>query len=183
MPGNKAEIAVTRPVWPFLLRAAILVVIGLFTTQAFSASISVIAEPLQNPGGDITFEADWSGAGTPGGSASVSLISTADAYTRVDKPTNNHGSNAKLEVKTKNGASGLAFLQFDISSIPASATIDSATMTLCTNKAGTAGRNYDVHRVTGAWTEMGVTHDNAPTVAATATDTIVNLATLDCKQV
>jgi hypothetical protein len=174
-----------KGVWVWAAAAALLGVTVLFSSQAFSASIGVTAQPVQNSGagGALSFNVDWSVAGTPGGPASASLIPTGDAHTKVDKPTSNQGTSTKLEVKTKNGESGLAFLQFDVSSIPASATIDSATMTMCTQKNGAAGRNYDVHRVTGAWTETGLTHANAPTVAASATDTIVTLGTVDCNQV
>ena len=165
--------------------AAVIIVLGLVTSQAFSASMTVTSQPLQNAGdGDLTYTSDWSAAGTPGGPASVSLIPTGDSGTKLDKPTSNQGTSAKLEVKVQApNKIGRSFLQFDVSSIPTDATVDSASLTLCTTKGGAAGRNYDVHRIAGTWTELGITHANQPTINPTATDTIVTLSTIDCNQV
>ena len=175
-----------KAVWFWAAVSVLLTVTVLFSSQAFSASMSLTAQPLQNAGdGDLTYTSDWSAALGGGGSpGSVSLIPTGDAHTKLDKPTTNYGTNRKLEVKvsapTKQNRS---YLQFDISSIPAGATIDSATLKLCVNKAGDAGRNYDVHRITGSWTELGIVHNNQPSVLASATATIVTLGTVDCNQV
>ena len=51
-----------RGVWVWGAVAALLVITVWFSTQAFSASMTVTAEPLQNPGGDITYTSDYSGA-------------------------------------------------------------------------------------------------------------------------
>lgn len=42
--------------------AALLAVVVLFSTQAFSAGMTVTAQPLQNAGGDLTYSSNYSGA-------------------------------------------------------------------------------------------------------------------------
>ncbi len=45
---------------------------------------------------------------------------------------------------------------------------------------GAQGRVHNVQRVTGAWTEAGVTWNNQPPVAVTVTDSVVIIAGLTC---
>ena len=51
-----------KGVWIWGIVAVALAVTVLFATQAFSASTSVTARPLQNAGGDLTYSSDYSGA-------------------------------------------------------------------------------------------------------------------------
>jgi len=57
-----------KRVWIWTAAAALVVVIVLFSTQAFSAAMSVTAQPLQNSGanGAVKFNAIWSAATTGG---------------------------------------------------------------------------------------------------------------------
>jgi hypothetical protein len=76
-----------------------------------------------------------------------------------------------------NPAEDKAFIQFDLSSVPANAVIQSATYTLYANTTtlfgtpagtstfGTANACY-VKRVTSSWTEAGLTWNNQPTVTS-----------------
>ena len=61
------------------------------------------------------------------------------------------------------------FVRFDVSSIPAGSTVDSATLTLCATSVPSATRTYGVHRVTAAWVETTITWANQPTVAGAVT--------------
>ena len=93
---------------------------------------------------------------------------SADAYVSEQKPNNNYGSATDIIVKSKNNQADRSFVQFDISSIAASSTVNSATLTLCsTSVAGS--RTYNAHRVTAAWAEGSVTWGNQPSVAASPT--------------
>ena len=57
-----------KGVWIWGVVAVLLVVIAFFSTQAFSASISVTAQPLQNAGnGDLTYSSDWERGGNSWG--------------------------------------------------------------------------------------------------------------------
>lgn len=51
-----------KGVWVWGAITALLVVTVLFSTQAFSVSMSVTAQPLQNAGGDLTYSSDYSAA-------------------------------------------------------------------------------------------------------------------------
>lgn len=46
-----------------------------------------------------------------------------------------------------------AILQFDVSSIPSGATIDSASLSLFCSASISAGVSFDLHKVTASWTE------------------------------
>jgi hypothetical protein len=72
------------------------------------------------------------------------------------------------------------FVQFDVSSIPAGSTIDSATLTLCATSVPGATRTYDVHRVSASWVETTLTWGNQPAVAATVTDSATTPASAGC---
>lgn len=94
----------------------------------------------------------------------------------------NFGNEATIKVRAEGGNARRAFLTFDLSGIPQSATVLAATLTICpdTAAAGATGRIHELHRVTGPWTELGVTWTNQPAVAAAPTGSEVVLAGLTC---
>ena len=109
----------------------------------------------------------------------VTFTSTSDSYVNEKKSTTNYGTDASMIVESRNANDKRAFVQFDVSSIPGTATVSTATLTLCTT-AVTGGRTYNVHRVTSSWTQTGVTWVAQPTVAASATDSLVTPSTAGC---
>lgn len=78
----------------------------------------------------------------------------ADTKLRSDEPTTNAG--ARTTFVTGNAATRTCLVQFDLSSIPANATIDSATVTLW-DWINLGSGAVDAHRVTAAWSEGTVT--------------------------
>lgn len=65
-----------------------------------------------------------------------------------------------------------AFLMFDLTGIPADATVKSATLKLCLPIApggAATGRTHELRTVGASWTELGVTWSNQPPVATDAT--------------
>ncbi|MCH7585702.1 MAG: DNRLRE domain-containing protein, partial [Acidobacteria bacterium] len=94
----------------------------------------------------------------------------ADTYAKQDKSDENYGTLIKMEIKSQSTKENRSFVRFDISSIPAGATIDSATLTLCATAVPGTTRTYDVHQVTSGWVETTLTWNLQPTVVATATD-------------
>ena len=98
------------------------------------------------------------------------LIAASDSWVTEKKPGQNHGSDILIEVKSKNGQAARGFVEFDISSIPAGSTINSATLNLCAILVPNPSRTYDVHRVTAGWAEGTITWNNQPPVAVAATD-------------
>ena len=169
--------------WVWGAVAALLVFTVWFSTQAFSASITVTSEPLQNTGADsrITYDQDWNAASS-GSTTSVTLDVTEDLGVKADKPTTNEGAKERIEIKTESGQNKTSriFIKFDVSSNPAGATVDSATMNVCLNQDPGHTRPYDVHQVTGTWAEMSTTWDTQPAVASTVTSTTNTVAFPGC---
>ncbi|MCH7713488.1 MAG: hypothetical protein IIC99_07680 [Chloroflexi bacterium] len=83
--NERAEKSETRPVWPFIIGVVAVIVMGIFTTQAFSASITVNPDPLQNAGGDLTFSSDWSSASSivTRHERSAASLNVSDQFTGV----------------------------------------------------------------------------------------------------
>jgi len=71
-------------------------------------------------------------------------------------------------------------VEFNVSSIPAGATVDSATLTLCATAVPSSTKTYEVHRVTASWVEGSVTWDTQPAVAASATTSATTPASAAC---
>jgi hypothetical protein len=75
-------------------------------------------------------------------SAYAQITPSADAFTNTADPTTNYGANVLLDV---NGATEIAYIQFNLASIPSSATVSQATLKLYVNavtKAGTFNVDY-----------------------------------------
>ena len=106
-------------VWVWGAVAALLVVAVWFSTQAFAASMTVTAEPLQNPGGDITHTSDWS---------SASAIVTRHEATRATIDGSDQITQVTVE-GTK--ASGAADVTVDLVD-NAAAIVDTKTVALST---------------------------------------------------
>ncbi|HLY16909.1 MAG TPA: DNRLRE domain-containing protein [Bryobacteraceae bacterium] len=83
-----------------------------------------------------------------------------DAYTNTAKPKANNGAATLLSV---DGATEITYIQFDLSSIPATADISQATLKLYVNGVATAG-TFNVNYVTNVWSESTINTTNAPPV-------------------
>ncbi|GAB4406560.1 MAG: hypothetical protein Kow00123_19210 [Anaerolineales bacterium] len=111
-------------------------------------------------------------AGAPPGPASqITLYPAADAWIDYWQPNANHGSSVVLAIGSEEcpgvefPSRGRGLIRFDLSGIPAGQTIQSAYLQLYLRYAqpgGTTTNMIDVHRVTGSWTEGGVTWNNQP---------------------
>ena len=91
-----------------------------------------------------------------------------DAFISASTPTTNKGSDIQLISGYYQSVIGPArpVIQFDISSVPAGATVDSATVGLYLSSVANAGTQYlDFYRVLRAWVESQVTWDIAATGA------------------
>lgn len=116
---------------------------------------------------------------------SETLYATADTYVSASSPTTNYGTATSLSIgRSAGGSDNWILIRFDLSAIPAGATISSATLQMYTmiNLAAAAPDSaYQVfpHRVVGgvagAWIETGVTWNSKPsTYAADDAATTVN---------
>jgi hypothetical protein len=99
------------------------------------------------------------------------LGAQADSYVSEFELSTNHGTATSLTVRSESLGNRRSLLQFDVAScaIPSGALIRSATVRLVVTTAPAESRTYAVHRVTGSWTETGVTWSNQPSVASSAT--------------
>ena len=107
----------------------------------------------------------------------VTLGASQDSYINQGAPHQNFGHLPHLKVKSWRNPAGKgknehSLVEFDITGIPAGASIQTATLQLyaivvppcCT-------RTYGAYRVAGSWGEASVTWNNQPAIAPSATDT------------
>ncbi len=100
--------------------------------------------------------------------AYAQLTPSADAYTNSALPTTNYGAATILDVENAT-ATQTAYIQFNLSSIPAGYTgadITKATLKLYVNAVTTAG-SFNVDYVNGAWAEKTITANLAPALGTT----------------
>src|SRR5437667_11035695 len=93
----------------------------------------------------------------PAHAVTVTLPSAQDSWLDESNPNTNHGTDGHMHVQSGVGKVRRGIIQFDLSSIPACASIDSATLQLSLENPDNSSRIYEVHRVSASWTELGVT--------------------------
>ena len=103
---------------------------------------------------------------------SVSFDASADSSVSTGSPTTNSGTSTAMTVGSFFLNNQRSLVRFDVSSIPASFTVQSATLTLCATTTPAVSRTYNVTRVTASWVETTITWNNQPAVAGSATDTV-----------
>jgi hypothetical protein len=97
----------------------------------------------------------------------VSFSPTDDTYLRSDSADYAPGATDFMAVRADKPQR--AMVRFDVSSIPASASVTDATLTVCAEWVPMNTRTYELHRVTSAWAEATATWNTQPTVVATPT--------------
>jgi hypothetical protein len=121
--------------------------------------------------------------------STCTVTPSADSY--VDQATFQQGSNfggvTTLQVESSQtlglvSTNKRSFVKFNLSScsIPAAAAVQSATLSVYLSAAPNQNRTWNIDRVTGAWTESGITWSNQPgstgsTSVATGTTSNVTL--------
>ena len=93
--------------------------------------------------------------------------STADSYVNQGSAGTNYGSGATMSVQSRLSQAQRTLVMFDLSAIPENSVINSATLELYASSAPTTGLTLNVHRITGTWTESGVTWTNQPAYNST----------------
>src|ERR1035441_2021073 len=97
--------------------------------------------------------------------AYAQITPSADAYTNTAAASTNYGANVLLYV---DGATETTYIQFNLASIPASASVSEATLKLYVNSVTTAG-TFKVDYITGAWAESKITANLHPALGAAIT--------------
>jgi len=70
------------------------------------------------------------------------------------------------------GTEHRSYLKFDVSSLPPGAIVTAASITLCRISGSGSARTHELRSVTSPWTELGLTWNTQPSVAASAQQTI-----------
>jgi hypothetical protein len=91
------------------------------------------------------------------------ITPSSDAFTNTAASTTNYGANVLLNV---NGAKEIAYIQFNLASIPAGANVSKATLKLYVNAVTTAG-SFNVDYVNGSWVESTISSSLAPALGTT----------------
>jgi hypothetical protein len=104
--------------------------------------------------------------------AHAQITPLGDSFTNTADPSTNHGTGALLDV----GATDIAYIQFNLASISATASVSQATLKVYVNAVSTAG-TFNVNYVNGAWAENKIDASNAPPLgAAIASDVSITAA-------
>ena len=102
-----------------------------------------------------------------------------DAYVYTGYPDDNfNNENLSVGCITTTQYYYMSFLAFDVTSIPSSTQLTSATLSLYLNNCSdNVSRNFSVGRVGSAWTETGVTWNNKPVLeSSTEVTAVVGIA-------
>jgi hypothetical protein len=100
----------------------------------------------------------------------TSLTAVADTGTNQASPNTNTGTTTTMLVESATSANQRSFVRFDLSAIPATARVQSATLQLTMSTAPSATRTYEVDKVNASWVESILTWATMPAAsAATAT--------------
>ncbi len=108
---------------------------------------------------------------------------SADSYVEEDSPTTNNGSGTLMTVAAwgaGGGKNNRVFADFNISAITPGNEILAADLQLCATAVPGSTRTYDIHRVSGSWTEGSVTWNNQPTVESTVSGSQTTPASAGC---
>jgi hypothetical protein len=104
------------------------------------------------------------------GSTLITLYPVADSYVDSANPNSNYGDSTRLLTKLN---SQYAYIMFDLSGIPSDANIISATLKVSLSDIGGYTGSIGAHHCPDvSWTELGITWNNKPDFAETATDTV-----------
>src|ERR1700733_14505072 len=105
--------------------------------------------------------------------AYAQLTPAGDAYTNTASSTTNYGAKTLLDV---DDTTQITYIQFNLASVPTTASISQATLKLYVNTVTTAG-SFNVDYVNGAWAESTIDASNAPALGTTiASDVAITTA-------
>lgn len=98
----------------------------------------------------------------------ATLTAVADAWIEQNSPSNNKSSDSVLKVRSKVSSNNARTLvRFTLPTIPAGCRVAAAKLRLFSDSART-GRTLQAIRVTGSWSESGLTWNNQPTSGGSA---------------
>jgi CSLREA domain-containing protein len=104
--------------------------------------------------------------------STVTVAANADAWLEQNSPSSNKGSDSVLKVKSQGATDNFrTIIRFNTpATLPSGCIIESATLRLYA-ESSVSGRTLQALRVTGNWTEGGVTWNNQPATNGSAVTT------------
>ncbi|MEQ1560990.1 MAG: DNRLRE domain-containing protein [Methyloglobulus sp.] len=116
--------------------------------------VTIVSTGLTRPRGIALVNASLVGKGR-----SVTLSSVADSYIVEAEPDKKYGSNTAVQVGIdSNSKHYKGLIKFDVSTLPAGATVTSATLRLYeTASKGSGSYNIGLYKIIASWTEAGAT--------------------------
>ncbi|PKO21945.1 MAG: hypothetical protein CVU38_11960, partial [Chloroflexi bacterium HGW-Chloroflexi-1] len=131
----------------------------LLTVLAAGVVLLALADPIEGQATDRSAEPLQT---------TVTLYAVADATLKSSNPNQNFGGGSLLEVSYAAGNEAVFLVRFDLSTIPAEATIDSAVLGhYLQETTGASPVSVGAFYVTSAWNEYTVTWNTAPSWATT----------------
>ncbi|GEM_PF-4882408 len=137
-------------------------------TQAASVDITFTVEDSANPSQTDSKTLHLEIQGGSGQQQTVELAAVADAYVSSEDPTKNYGTETFLVAGRTGFTTTHTYIRFDLSSLPAGATIVSAELLLNVELVGSGAGgppnpfDFYVCRAGGDWQESSITWNNAP---------------------
>ncbi len=98
------------------------------------------------------------------------LTANGDSWVDSGSTGSNKGSDSILKVMSKSGGNLRALVRFNLPTMPAGCSVESATLRMYA-KSAAGGRTLQVLRLGGSWTEGGVTWANQPATTGSAVTT------------
>ena len=113
----------------------------------------------------------WTIASSCASVTTQTVGANADSWIDQASPSQNSGTDSTLKVRSKSGSQNArALVRFPLPAIPAGCVVQAATLRLFSDSA-VSGRTLQALRLTGTWSENGVTWANQPATNGTSATT------------
>jgi hypothetical protein len=140
---------------------ALVVLVAVLFASAGATSVVGLASSIPVSSRALTAYRSCIISATPSASSAVS-----DSYVNQGSANTNSGTATFLDVTSASGANRRTYLKFDVTrcnpQIPATATMQTATLRLFATAVPATCRTQNIYRVAASWTETGVTWTNQP---------------------
>ncbi len=112
---------------------------------------------------------DSDGCVSPG---NQTVVTNKDSYISQAAPSENKGTDSNLFVTSKSGSQNQrSLVGFTLPTLPSGCVVTSATLRVF-NNSPSSGSTIQAIRITGSWTETGVTWSNQPATTGTAATSV-----------
>lgn len=145
--------------------------VGFEATDTSVGPLAIHSIPVTKTGSHVTFTMPKNSfakvtISRPAPTVTLTFAPVKDATVKVAAPSSNFGTTANMQVSGQSSFVKQAFLQFNITGIPAGATVTSATLLITSQTTG-GSRPITAHAVSNtSWSETGITWNNKPALGS-----------------